>query len=85
MLVERHHFNKQSLDAILELYSRERSGPLQDFAEMLCHCVKEYQDEFPVAFREHYAYTIVAESGQERMERADFRVLSEELRNLLNE
>ena len=67
MLLEKHNFNEESLDALLELYSRQKSRPLQDFAEILCHCLNEYQDEFPVAFRQHYTYTKVTESGQEPM------------------
>ena len=83
MLKEKHDFDEESLDSILEQLGKDKSAPLQSFSDLLYQCLQAYKEEFPAPFEQHYSYTKLTELSASKMVHDDFRCLNKDLLLLL--
>ena len=79
MLKEKHNFDEESLDSILEQPDKDKSAPLQSFSDLLYQCLQAYKEEFPAPFEQHYSYTKLTELSASKMVHDDFRCLNKDL------
>ena len=79
MLKEKHDFDEESLDSILEQPGKDLSASFQSFSDLLYQCLQAYKEEFPAPFEQHYSYTKLIELSASKMVHDDIRCLNKDL------